>query len=398
MLKLFILLCWASGQFELLQTSPVRDWGQILRRQEEVDFDGVCLFLNTAIFANKWTPGWARKFIVWVRNVFLISIQRQFLSTTGALKSFKLMINGTRGTDGDPNLAELYQYGKNVGEVPLFWYRGDDEWNAIIKETVLKHPCYWISTVWLDADDALLDDYFKYVTEEIPRMLSESRTRDGLPWRGSVFGLRSPKWLEIGLNRCTATFRGGENHFAGYSQGQGLILKRSIWEKLNMEFWPHTGHKHYLKDVREWVMHGLGHKEYLSQSGKGMYSHWRDSPAMISLDISEAASSQIKMIDLSKNWTTSGLFVRTPFSSHFDWYGINYIPICTREQIIEVDRMFPKHVGYIIKAWMEHKEIHVRLLEACRNNRYLVILHKEQNETESCEEIDRTWQQYHDYP
>jgi len=397
MLKFFIIILWrASGQFDLLQTSPIRDWDQILQRQEEIEFQGVCVFLNTEIFADQWTLNYARKFIVWVRSVFLVSIKRQFKTTTQALKVFKLMINGTKGTNGDPKLAELYEYGNKSGEVPLFWYRSKHEWNAIIKETVLKHQCYWISTVWLDADDALLDDYFKYITEEIPKILSETRTRDGLPWRGSVFGLRSPKWLEMGLNRCTATFRNGPHHFGGYSQGQGLILKRSVWEELNQEFWPHTHHKHYLRHIREWVMHGLGHKDYKSKSGLGKYRQWRHSPAMINLDIREAAESGIQMINLSKNWTTSGLFVRTTFSSHFDWYDINYIPICTRERICKVNRLFPKDVSYIMRAWMKHKEIHVRLLEACNNNGF--FFHTNKQLGESCEEIEQTWLQYHEYP
>merc|ERR550534_1658180 len=101
----------------------------------------------------------------------------------------------------------------------------------IIKETVLHHNCKWVSTIWLDADDAFLDGYFKYITEEIPRVLTETVTLEGKPWRGGFFALRLPKLLELGLNRCGENFT-DRKWTCGYSQGQGVMLRRSVWEAL----------------------------------------------------------------------------------------------------------------------------------------------------------------------
>jgi len=54
-------------------------------------------------------------------------------------------------------------------------------------------------------------------------------------------------------------------------------------------------------------------------AGEGKFNRWSDSQEVLAQENTEAAESRIQMIDLSKNWTTSGLFVKTTFSSHFNW-------------------------------------------------------------------------------
>jgi len=359
--------------------------------EELVDRDnhGVCLFLTTVINPADWTTSYANKFIHYMRNVFLVSVERQFKEPCPGLETFKLLILGRQD---DPKLSELYEYGKNPGEIPIVWHNRSN-FSDFVKETVLKHSCKWISTIWLDADDALLDGYFKYITEEIPRMLTRTTTSDGKFWRGAMFALRSPKWLEVGLNRCEGIFE-GRIIYCGYSQGQGVILRRSLWEKLGQEFLYHGFHAQFLKIVREYVMHGLGHKDYISMAGVGKYGLWEETAEMIAFERSDAAESQIKMVDLTKRWKTSAVFVKTPFSSSFPWKRINELPLCTEEHIITIKREFPREVEFIIKAWIEHQNMHVTMLEVCRNNMYFHS--KLGNHT--CEEVDTAWRKSHNYP
>jgi len=210
-----------------------------------------------------------------------------------------------------------------------------------------------------------------------------------------MFALRSPKWLEVGLNRCRGTFE-GRNIYCGYSQGQGVILRRSIWEQLGQKFLYHGFHAQFLKIVREWVMHGLGHKDYISKVGVGKFVFWEDTEEMIALERSDAAESQIKMVDLSKRWITSAVFVKTPFSSSFPWKYIDRMPLCTAEHIIALKREFPQDVDFILKAWIEHQNIHLKMVEVCKNN--IFFSKKVGNRNQTCEEAEIAWLKLHDYP
>jgi len=173
-----------------------------------------------------------------------------------------------------------------------------------------------------------------------------------------------------------------------------VILRRIIWEELGQEFLYHGFHAQFLKIVREYVMKGLGHKDYKSLAGVGKFSRWEETEEMIAFERSDAAESQIQMFDLSKSWTTSGLFVKTPFSSSFPWKYINEIPLCTKERIISVKREFPQDIGYILKAWIENQDIHLTMLEVCRNNKYFF----KQIGNKTCEEAEKAWLELHNYP
>jgi len=390
---------WLFFFIVVLSTSRQPEWGHfspflgttrnISEKMDDRAYYGVCLFLTTVINTAQWTPSYSNKFVQWMRNVFLVSVERQFKDPCPGLETFKLLI---LSKGDDPKLKDLNEYGKNPGEVPIVWHALPN-FSDIIKENVLKHRCRYISTIWLDADDALLDGYFKYITEEIPKMLTETRTSYGTPWRGAMFALRSPKWLEVGINRCRGIFE-GRDIYCGYSQGQGVILRRTIWEELGQNFLYHGFHGKFLKTVREWVMHGLGHKDYISSAGVGKFGRWEETEEMIAFERSDAAESQIQMVDLSKRWKTSAVFVRTPFSSSFPWKYINAIPLCTEERINAIKRKFPQEVDFILKAWIDHRDIHLTMLEVCRNNKYFF----KQIGNKTCEQAEIAWLKLHNYP
>jgi len=344
--------------------------------------NGVCLFLSTMINAANWTPEYSRKFIQWMRKVFLVSVERQFKTPLPTIEIFKLFI---RGSSEDPNLADLYHYGETSVEIPLVWHHSRAEWQVIVRETVFNYSCRWISSLWLDGDDAFLDGYFKYLTEEMPKILSETTTSEGRHWLGGVYALRSPKFLEMGMDRCRHNFWAPALS-GGWSQGQGLILERSVWNRLDQKILYQPYHKSFVKDVREWVTRGLGQGDYVSTTGVAYYI---DSDEIRSLDQKDAAESQIQMFDLSKNWTTSGLYVKTPFSSLFPWELLKKIPKCTKEHIIKLKRVFPQDIGFIIDAWIDNPEMHPTLLETCKNNLFRRKRLAKRNRT--CEEAEARW-------
>jgi len=386
MLSLFFPAVLVFSRLKTNFEEPLSDTGNDKR-------DGVCLFMSTEISTKNWTPMYANKFIDWMRNVFLVSVERQFKIPCPGVKAFKLLI---RGNQTDPKLAKLREYGGKVGEIPLVWHF-HWQYGDIVKDTVLKRNCKWISTVYLDADDALLDGYFKLITEEIPIILDKTTTSDGKTWLGAVFALRAPRQLVLGLNRCKEVFD-GFHWFCGYSQGQGVILRRSVWDKLNQKMLYHPRHTIFVKKWREYVMHGLGYKDYLSVAGEGKFkSYNRYNPKHRTFDESDATASQIKMLDLSRNWTTSALFVQTPFSSHFPWQFADELPECSKEHIYEIQRKFPQYIGYIIDMWLGHKDIHMTILEACSHNKYFLRTLRIHRNI-SCEQLEADWLKHHKYP
>lgn len=302
--------------------------------------------------------------------VFFESIERQCSTRTPCkgIKMFHLIVRVDADPVNDPqNDPRLHQHRFMSKRLQIKFLKNyEQKPDHYISATVKKHSCQWISSIWLDADDMLLDGYFKHVTEDIPRVLTETKTSEGNLWRGAVFGLRSSKTLVIGSNRCETLF---DNHqiYCCFSQGMGVILSRKVWEELGQKFLHHTrkpNHRHFLKTIREFVMHGLGYADYKSLAE----GRWNDTYS--AYDSSDAAESRIRLFDLSKNSSTYGVFMWTPFSSHFPWNDINNLSICTEEQINKIQESYPQEIAYMIEAWIAHKEIHPTITETCQNNKY----------------------------
>merc|ERR1719193_746204 len=101
----------------------------------------------------------------------------------------------------------------------------------MIQKIVDQDDCKWLSTIFIDADDGFLDGYFDYVTSGLTGKLVQTLTMDGEPWRGAVFGARSLSRLVIGKGRC-GTENIEKHWYSGFSQGQGFILRRDVWEEM----------------------------------------------------------------------------------------------------------------------------------------------------------------------
>merc|ERR1719494_392509 len=103
-------------------------------------------------------------------------------------------------------------------------------------------------------------------------MLTETKTSEGRSWLGGVFALRSPRWLELGMKTCRKVFR-GRILSSGYSQGQGIILKRSLWNALGQILLYHHLHSRLVIEIREWVTQGLGKRDYVTTASEVFYSN-----------------------------------------------------------------------------------------------------------------------------
>lgn len=146
---------------------------------------------------------------------------------------------------------------------------------------------------------------------------------------------------------------------------------------------PRFLHPIFLRVAREFVMHGLGFDNYTSEScywgharlGKGFDEQvW-------AYEEQDASDSGLFLIDLTTNWTTSGILVHTPFSSHFPWEFYNNLPTCTRKQKAKLMEGFPADVTYLLNA---ADNLHITMAEACTNNRYMAPGFRKQTR---CEEL-----------
>jgi len=336
--------------------------------------NGVCLSVWSRLHADLWDDAWMDMFFKWMENTFLQSIARQCTryNPCPLLAQLKVIIR----IDGknDVQNKKLVEPIEKLDENILYYTNHKPQKNIeeAIRKIVGASKCSWVSYVWIDADDVFLDGFFQYVTTEITKLI----IKDQRVWRGALFVPKGIPFLVLGNNKCTV-FEEREYSpspfpfFCGVSSGQGLILKREVWDTLRFKVVPNFLHPNFLRVAREFVMKGIGYGEYTSLScvqGHGHLGIGRDAE-VYAYEKRDAADSGLFLIDLGSNWTTSGILLRTPFSGHFPWAFYDELPLCTRRQRAKIMKEFPRDVSYLLKAG---DDLHISMKEACDNNRYLV--------------------------
>jgi hypothetical protein len=244
-------------------------------------------------------------------------------------------------------------------------------------EAVGKSACQWLSIVWIDADDAIMDGYFDYITSTLRKALVETRTADGLPWRGAVFAAREMPRLFLGYNRCKVDTE-HQPFYSGQSQGQGFIIRRAIWESMQRPLIHRGGHVFFLKRFRELVMHGLGFLEYQSLTCKHGLTYWRNTERQINYEKNDESKSRIIFIDVAQDWNTTAIFVQSPFSSHFPWETWRDLPVCNQKHRNDVQKVYPQDIMYVLEY---ADSFDFTFADACANNLYLMINHPACNAT-----------------
>jgi len=337
----------------------------------------VCLFLQTRLDVSHWNSNSTNNFFSYMKDVLLESIFRQCkdVSACPELKAFHWFIVQFGANN------ELYTFLKYLSKViDLHVIRGDKPQSRSsiklkVNELFLKHNCEWLMLMWIDADDAFMDGYFNYVTTVITKKLLQTTTEDGLAWRGAVFGLRYIPELVVGMNRCNFNKHDDpkESFTCGWSQGQGFIMKRDVWESLHRNIFYRTKHGKFLNRVREFVMNKLGVKKWKSKMCVGEYIRWYRTKEQIDDDLKEAAETQIMFFDVSLEKITSPLYILTPFSSHFPWDSWRNLTVCDEEQINAIQQEYPQDIRYILK---NSRTINMTEKDACMNSLF-VHHHKE---------------------
>jgi len=276
----------------------------------------------------------------------------------------------------DGNNVLLDKFIRDTGQMinlRVFNFHDITRYQAMIEQIVDQDDCKWLSTVYIDADDGFLDGYFDYVSSELTGKLVNTLTMDGLPWRGAVFGPRSMSRLIIGKGRC-ATKKIEYHYYSGFSQGQGFILRRDVWEKIGRRGKMRQKHIKFLSDMRNFIMRWLGFREYQSQCCDNYNVLWKQSDEQIALENKDAASSRILYIDVSLEMKTAAIFVVTPFSSHFPWESWQDLPACRDEGKKFVQRQFPKDINYILDI-VDSVYLNITFEEACQQNIYVHFSH-----------------------
>jgi len=331
---------------------------------------GVCVYVWTRLHADSWDDDWTDKFFKWMQSVFYRSLKRQCTlnSQCPLVAQVKLIvrIDGQSNTRKQNIINRLEILDKNI-----LWYMNRNEMEQQIRNVVSASNCAWVSYIYIDADDALLDGFFQHVTSSI----TERIIIDKKFWLGALFIPREIPQLTLGNDKCeVAEFKGyggATSFFCGRSSGQGILLKRKVWDKLKKKVLPPFLHPWFLKVSRDFIMHGLGHSEYHSLSCTKP-DHFRFTNKLDAAEVyerSDAAETGLLLIDLTNNWETSGILLRTPFSSHYPWSYSTEFSQCTEEQKAKIGKVFPKNVSWIIEVG---DALHISMEEACKNNRYLV--------------------------
>jgi len=339
----------------------------------------VCLFCHTRLNMKTWTITWEKKLFSYMKRLLLESILRQCndFSPCPSMKTFYWVIFVDSVNEKFNNFIEE---AVNLNLINITVFRADRprikrRCKEMMRNVLQESHCEWLSYLHIDADDAFSDGYFNYVTSEIPKKLLRTRTVNGLPWRGAVFAPRSMSAILMGRNRCSV------EHLrlvftSGFSQGQGYIMKMDVQKSVGT-FIRRPAHWLYLRYFREFVMKNLGFEQYRSQCCEGANHFWKNTKKQIDLEIKDATTTQIMFIDLSVESSPMGIFVRTPYSSHFPWKEWRNIPVCNNEQKLVVQREYPKDIQYILQI---ASTLNLSIDEACINNWFFANQHSDQCE------------------
>jgi len=317
----------------------------------------------TPIYVGHWTSReWTQDFYSYVKAVLLRSIERQCKTklTCPSMKQFHLFIRVAGESENNKFTLERK---RNVNITIVRGPKVMQQYLNIMKYNILHHMCKWLSTIYIDADDAFLDGYFDYVTSMINNVL-QTKTEDGFPWRGAVFAARALPRLVVGKNRCFINKDAVNNFYSGLSQGQGFILRTNVWQAMKMPWIPRLHHLKFLKNIRQTVMHHLGFKTYKSNT----LGRWHSTPSQIEYERKDAAESRIIFVDVSVDGKSTAIFLQTPFSSHFLWEKLGDLPICDKQQQRIIQREFPQDIMYYLSM---ADSLNQTKAVACLNNKFL---------------------------
>jgi len=368
---LFFFLLLGSGKFlsrdgvyqNVLKSRHLKDPSAATNQSEN---RGVCLFVQTRIYISTWkSEKWIKTFFFYVRDVLIQSILRQCngLLSCPLMKTFTLFIRAGGYHEEFSKFIEYLEQVTNVRVFPEPWE--NRKFSEAVVEIVEQNDCNWLSFIWIDADDAFLDGYFHHVTSETTKILLETRTARGMPWRGAVFASRTMPRFIFGKNRCWVQDWDNTRFYSGHSQGQGFILRKDVWELMTKKYVSRGYHVMFLKTFRCFVMRGLGYKEYSCDWPKN--KRWTEDEKHIAQETMDAAESQIMFIDISREWNTSAIFIWTPFSSHFPWSKWRNFSVCDSEQKQAVQQKYSQDVTDLIDRI---PNLDFEIVDACNNNEF----------------------------
>jgi len=327
---------------------------------------GVCLLCNTRVLVDN--PGseserWYHKFFSYMKQVLVPSILRQceLHSSCPSMRSLYLVIM----IQGHHN--KLDSFLQEVGRmINLRVFHKYEHYSEIVRNIVDQDDCKWLSAVYIDGDDSFLDGYFHWVSSELTAKLVQTQTMNGSPWRGAVFAPREIPKLILGNGRC-AYIEQKLTYCQGFTQGQGFLLRRDVWEKMG-RITPTRGlHTAFLGNFRNFVMWGLGFEEYHSDACRG---RWNNNDKQVAEENKDAADSRIMFIDMALEMSTGCVYIQTPFSSHFPWNTWENLPVCGDEERENILEKYQSNITYILD-YVNSVDFDITFEEACKNNRYL---------------------------
>ena len=197
-----------------------------------------------------------------------------------------------------------------------------------------RTKCSWVVAVKLDADDVLAPGYLDWIVKDVIPTLK----------RGAVVASRRLPRLNYGYKRCNSDPTEGVKgklgfddtcpYWSGWSVGQTRIFRREVFKALKMPF-ESVAHAlaltFYRRDVITEIL-----KEKPPWFFKRDFKHAKRWHLFRRSDKIMEKKTGIKMIDsVEAGFGPSGIYMKTPLSSHFPFGRLNRLPKCTPAKWIE---------------------------------------------------------------
>lgn len=256
-----------------------------------------------------------------------------------------------------------------------------------------KTTCEWVVSVKLDADDVLAPGYLDWIVKKVIPTVD----------RGALVATRRLPRLNYGFHRCDTEINSGLNgilgkpetcpYWSGWAVGQTRIFRRNVFDSLGRPF-QSDAHALALTIMRKAVYNEILKETppwYLREN----FQHAKRWHMFRRSDAIMEKTTGIKMVDsVEAGFGPSGIYVRTPLSSHFPFGKTPTLAPCTKKKWTEtVARVTAKNVvkGKYDYLYEWGKTSNLTYYDLCKSSKIFRMESHWRGEfgTRQCEKVDR---------
>jgi hypothetical protein len=356
----------------------------------------VCYYGNTRFFLDKEaTDIFAIEALTFLRDVTLRSFNEAL--TTNVNEKVHVMIPIKQYA---PQFASAQELIDLMHPVVDTYDRLDIDFSPDAYQKVAtsflsqENKCNWIVSIKLDADDVLSPGYLDWITRSIIPTLH----------RGAVVASRKLARLNYGFGRC---FVNPEIHFfkpmgeydtcpyfAGWSVGQVRVMRRDVFEALDMPF-DSDAHAVNLSVLRAQVMTKVLKRvppPLLNRDFKLVKNY----TLFLDTDAEMEELTGIKMVETTEaGFGPAGVYMKTPLSSHFPFNEYPSYGECTPalwSKAISNATLLNKVKGTFDYIYNYGEKSKMTLLDLCKSSGTWRKERRSWFGMKTCEEMDKHFQ------